>query len=51
MYNGIKSVIELNGNISDIFLCNVGVGQGENLSLVLFAMFLNDIETVFENYC
>ena len=36
MYNGIKSVIKLNGNMSDIFLCNVGVRQGENLSPILF---------------
>ena len=49
MYNGIKSVIELNGNMSDIFLYNVGVRQGENMSPLLFAIFLNDIETAFEN--
>ena len=49
MYNGIKSIIELNGNISDTFLCNVGVRQGENLSPLLFAIFLNDFETAFDN--
>ena len=49
MYNGIKSVIELNGNISDTFLCNVRVRQGENLSLLLFAIFINDIGTAFDN--
>ena len=49
MYNGIKSIIELNGNISDTFLCNVGVRQVENLSPLLFAIFLNDFETAFDN--
>ena len=49
MYNGIKSVTKLNGKISDTFLCNVGVRQGENLSPLLFAIFLNDIETAFDN--
>ena len=49
MYNGIKSVIELNGNISDTFFCNVGVRQVENLPPLLFAIFLNDIETAFDN--
>ena len=49
MYNGIKSIIELKGNISDTFLCNVGVRQGENLSPLLFAIILNDIETAFDN--
>ena len=40
MYNGLKSVIELNGNISDTFLCNVGVRQGENLSPPYFLTIL-----------
>ena len=49
MYNGIKSIIELNDNIPDTFLCNVGVRQGEHLFPLLFAIFLNDIETAFDN--
>ena len=32
MYNGIKSLIEKDGNLSDTFPCNIGVRQGENLS-------------------
>ena len=46
MYNGIKSVIELNGNMSDIFLCNVGVGQGKNVSPILF---ISAIKLLFEH--
>ena len=44
LYSGAKSCIKLDGEISDYFNCNVGVRQGENLSPLLFALFLNDFE-------
>ena len=28
--------------ISDYFMCNIGVRQGDNLSPILFALFIND---------
>ena len=28
--------------ISDYCMCNIGVGQGDNLSTVPFALFIND---------
>ena len=28
--------------MSDYFMCNIGVRQGDNLSPVLFALFIND---------
>ena len=38
--------------MSDEFLCNVGVRQGENLSPLLFAFFVNDIEAkLIEQNC
>ena len=43
MYQGIKSCISFNGSQSSFFPCLCGVRQGENLSLVLFALFLNDL--------
>ena len=45
LYNGIKSNIVYNGNTSDYFSCNTGVRQGENLSPMLFALYLNDLES------
>ena len=45
MYTNIKSCISHNGFKSNFFTSNAGVRQGENLSPILFALFLNDLET------
>ena len=44
MYAEIKSCIMLNGNKSEFFNCEIGVRQGENLSPLLFSLYLNDLE-------
>lgn len=44
MYKGIKSLIKMNGTVSDFFCCNVGVRQGKNLSPFLFSLYINDVE-------
>lgn len=44
MYNTAKSHVKVNGHLSQAFGCNIGVRQGENLSPVLFTLFLNDLE-------
>ena len=43
LYYGAKSCVKSNGKMSEYFHCNVGVRQGENLSPLLFAIFLNDL--------
>ncbi|CAL4106581.1 unnamed protein product, partial [Meganyctiphanes norvegica] len=45
MYENAKSQVSLNNILSDPFPCQVGVRQGENLSPLLFAIFLNDFNT------
>lgn len=45
MYNNIKSCVMLEQQKSNTFICNMGVRQGENLSPLLFAFFVNDIES------
>ena len=45
MYKDIKSCIFNNGEKSPFFACKNGVRQGENLSPLLFSIFLNDLET------
>lgn len=48
MYQGIiKSCVSFNGNQSEIFQSFRGVRQGENLAPVLFALFLNDLESFY----
>ena len=44
LYANAKSCVKHNGSISNAFACNVGVRQGENLSPLLFAIYLNDFE-------
>ena len=45
MYANAKSNVSLNNKLSDTFPCQVGVRQGENLSPLLFAIYLNDFKT------
>ena len=44
LYDNAKSCVKLNNCISDLFRSCIGVRQGENLSPLLFALFLNDLE-------
>lgn len=47
MYNNIKSCVKVNSSFSTFFPCSIGVRQGENLSPLLFSLFLNDLESFF----
>ena len=49
MYAEIKSCILLNGVMSEYFNCEKGVRQGENLSPLLFSLYLNDLESFLES--
>ena len=51
MYTQAKSCVIKDGEKSSLFDCNIGVRQGENLSPLLFAMFINDFkEFISERY-
>ena len=43
LYDRAKSCVSYNGDLSEYFNSKVGVRQGENLSPLLFAIFLNDL--------
>ncbi|MES9882143.1 MAG: reverse transcriptase family protein [Sedimenticola sp.] len=52
MYNNIKSCVNHNGDNSAFFPCNIGLRQGENLSPILFSLYLNDLESfLYFNEC
>ena len=42
MYNRAKSCIKKDTMISEYFLCTIGIRQGDTLSSLLFALFIND---------
>ena len=44
MYRCAKSCVANEGDMSSLFTCNIGVRQGENLSPLLFAIYLNDFQ-------
>ena len=44
MYNNAKSYIRNNNINGEMFNCGIGVRQGENLSPLLFALYLNDLQ-------
>ena len=46
MYKSIKSCV-MDSGIVRFFVSHVGVRQGENLSPLLFALFLNVLDTFF----
>ena len=51
MYQDTKACIKLNNKLSNSFVCNIGVRQGDNLSPLLFALFINDFETHLSRSC
>ena len=52
MYANIKSCVFVDGNFSEYFISLRGVRQGENLSPLLFALFVNDLEfSLLNNDC
>ena len=40
----MANIVSLNGELSNFFMCEKGIRQGENLSPLLFSIFLNDVE-------
>ena len=44
LYQNTKACVKFNNKISQSFNCNIGVRQGDNLSPLLFALFINDFE-------
>ena len=50
LYQNTKACIKLNNRISSSFNCNIGVRQGDNLSSLLFSLFINDFEAFLSDF-
>ena len=48
MYQSIKSCVRQNGQVTNFFPCNIGLRR-ENLSPILFSLFLNELEQFLED--
>ena len=48
MYKSTKSCVSVNSTLTDYFSCMIGVRQGDNLSPLLFSIFLNDLQLFLE---
>ena len=48
MYADLKSCVTLNNNTSSVFSCTSGVRLGDNLSPLLFSLYLNDLESYLQ---
>ena len=44
MYQNIKSCVASEGKLPDFFVSNVVVRQGENVSPLLFSIYVDDLE-------
>ena len=51
LYSQAKSCVNVNGKNSEYFSCNVGVRQGENLSPLLFSLYLADLNEFISRSC
>ena len=49
MYKKVKSCVSYGGQCSDFFTCEIGVRQGDNLSPLLFTIFLSDLKSYLVN--
>ena len=47
LYSNVKSSVLLNGKLSDFFVNNIGVLQGEIISPLPFSLYVNDCEMDF----
>ena len=49
LYLNAISCVKSGNSLSELFTCNVGVRQGENLSPLLFAIYLSEFERSISN--
>ena len=51
LYSKTKACVKVGNCYSSFFKCEVGVRQGDNLSPLLFTIFVNDFKSYLQNHC
>ena len=51
MLNNVTQIPKINGYFLSPILTTVGLKQGDNLSPILFDIFFDDVEEIFDEYC
>ena len=51
IYSQAKSCVCINSTLSNLFHCSVGVRQGENLSPLLFSIYISDLSSYLAERC
>ena len=51
IYSQAKSCVCINSTLSNLFPCSVGMRQGENLSPLLFSIYLSDLSSYLAERC
>jgi hypothetical protein len=51
MYREVRMRVRVGNSISEAFLAEVGVKQGDNLSPLLFGLFIDQVEKYFTDRC
>lgn len=51
IYANCNSCIKINDKVTDYFDINRGIKQGDNLSPLLFNVFIDDLPSIFDNDC
>ena len=51
MLNNVTQIPKINGHFLSPILTTVGLKQGDNLSPILFDIFFDDVEEIFDEYC
>ena len=45
LYSNAQCYVKINGELSNVFKSEIGVRQGDNLSPLLFSIYLSDLES------